>query len=382
VILQCIGRLATATHFSSPIPRLLAVILGLGDHVRRLGLTRAGRDAHSENSRLGRVALVLCAVVGAYAPASAANAGTRTVSATPAPIGVFPGGIAERSIVTFEKTLGRPLDYAHDYINKGSWSSMAITSSWLAQRWTAAGFAGRTVFTLPMLPDRGGSMKQGARGRHNQHFRVIARRLVAGGQGSSVVRIGPEFNGTWFRWTIRGKGNSTRYKAYWRQIVRTMRSVKGAHFRFDWSPNGGSAWIDGGKRRLRAATAYPGDAYVDYIGLDIYDQSWARHSASPTKRWREFLTQTDGLAWHANFAAAHRKPMTFPEWGLVKRHDGRGGGDNPYFIEQMHTWIQTHPVAYHLYFESHDPSGDYRVFGGTFPNAAQSFVRFFGGTGT
>lgn len=358
------------------------MILGQGGHVRRHELGRATRELHSEGSRFRRVLLVFCAIAGACAPTSAASAGPRTVSATPAPIGVFPGGIEGRSIETFEKTLGRPLDYAHDYINKGSWSSMATTSSWLAQRWTAAGFAGRTVFTLPMLPDRGGTMKQGARGRYNGHFRRIARRLVARGQGSSVVRIAPEFNGTWFRWTIHGKGNSTRYKSYWREIVKTMRSVPGAHFRFDWAPNGGSSWVNGGKRRLRAATAYPGDAYVDYIGLDIYDQSWARHNASPTKRWREYLTQTDGLAWHARFAAAHGKPMTFPEWGLVKRHDGLGGGDNPYFIEQMHNWIQTHPVAYHLYFESHDPSGDYRVFGGTFPRAADTFVRYFGAQGT
>ena len=73
--------------------------------------------------------------------------------------------------------------------------------------------------------------------------------------------------------------------------------------------------------------------------------------------------------------------MTFPEWGLVKRSDGRGGGDNPYFIRQMHRWIQTHNVAYHLYFESTDPNGEYRVFSGTFPKAAQSFVRYFGRPG-
>jgi hypothetical protein len=103
------------------------------------------------------------------------------------------------------------------------------------------------------------------------------------------------------------------------------------------------------------------------------------HSRNPTRRWREFLTQTDGLLWHARFAAAKGKPMTFPEWGLVKRRDGHGGGDNPYFVRRMHKWIQTHPVAYHLYFESRDPSGDYRLFGGTFPKAAQSFVKHFGG---
>ncbi|MDP8967824.1 MAG: hypothetical protein M3N04_04420 [Actinomycetota bacterium] len=302
------------------------------------------------------------------------------MNATPAPIGVFPGNVAKRSVLSFEQQLGRRVDYAHDYIHNGSWRSITDVQ-WLAQQWSAAGFAGRTVLTVPMLPNRGGSMKAGARGAYNKRFRLLARRLVAGGQRDAILRVGPEFNGTWFRWTIAGPRGSARYRSYWRQIVKTMRRVRGANFRFDWSPNGGSSWVRGGKRRLRAASAYPGDRYVDYIGLDVFDQSWAPHSSSPSLRWREFMNQTDGLVWHARFAAAHDKPMTFPEWGLVKRRDGRGGGDNPYFIEQMHRWIQTHDVAYHLYFESRDPNGEYRVFSGSFPNAAQSFVRHFGAQG-
>jgi hypothetical protein len=70
--------------------------------------------------------------------------------------------------------------------------------------------------------------------------------------------------------------------------------------------------------------------------------------------------------------------MTFPEWGLAKRRDGYGGGDNPYFITQMRRWIGRHRVAYHLYFESRDPNGEYRVFSGKFPNAARQFVLEFG----
>jgi len=320
---------------------------------------------------------VCCAVTGMSAPTGAASTGSRAANATPAPIGVYPGGVTERSVKAFEQRLGRRVDFAHDYIHKNSWS--AITNvGWLARDWSAAGFAGRTVLTVPMLPNRGGSMARGARGEYNKRFRLLARRLVAGGQKRAILRIGPEFNGTWFRWTIAGRGGSASYKGYWRQIVTTMRRVPGARFRFDWSPNSGSSFVGGSKRRLRAATAYPGDSYVDYIGLDVFDQSWAKHSASPYLRWREFMRQPDGLAWHARFAAVHGKPMTFPEWGLVDRPDGRGGGDNPYFIERMHSWIQTHPVAYHLYFESRDPNGEYGVFSGIFPKAAQSFVRYFG----
>ena len=361
------------------------VAAGPGDGVSRRRLSRATRGEEGGTSRLRRLLLVLCAfaVAGASVDAlggaakSAMQAGSAQ-SPTPAPIGVFPGD-APRSVASFQKQLGRPLDYAHDYINKASWATMTDVTS-VAKTWTDAGFAGRTVFTVPMLPDSGGSMAQGARGRYNERFRLLARRLVAGGQGSAVLRIGPEFNGTWFRWTIKGKRGSSDFKAYWRQIVRAVRAVQGANFRFDWSPNGGSSYVAEGKRRLRASTAYPGDAYVDYIGLDVFDQSWAPHGADPFKRWRELMTQTDGLLWHARFAAAHGKPMTFPEWGLVKRSDGRGGGDNPSFVTNMHYWFQTHPVAYHLYFESRDPNGEYGVFSGEFPEAAKQFISIFGVT--
>ena len=170
------------------------------------------------------------------------------------------------------------------------------------------------------------------------------------------------------------------YAAYFRQIVDTMRAVPGASFRFDWSANNGSSYTASGGQ-LEAESAYPGDAYVDYIGLDVYDQSWAAWKADPAARWNEYLNARNGLRWHASFAAAHGKPMTFPEWGLAARADGNGGGDSPYFVEQMYWWLRAHDVAYHLYFESADPNGEYGIFSGRFPNAAARFVEYFGPNG-
>jgi hypothetical protein len=294
-----------------------------------------------------------------------------------APLGVFHGSAATRDVAAFGTRLGRPVDLVHDYLGKKNWAAIADVS-FLADRWREAGFAGRTVFTVPIIPDSGGSLASGAAGRYNTHFRLLAQRLVSGGQAKATLRLGHEFNGTWFKWTINVPGGARHYAAYWRQIVRTMRSVRGARFKFDWAPNAGSSYVGGGGRQLSAASAYPGDAYVDYIGLDVFDQSWASNTSAASERWKHLVRQKDGLNWHSRFAKAHNKPMTFPEWGLVERRDGRGGGDNPYFVERMYKWIQTHPVAYHLYFESRDPNGDYRVFGGRFPKAAKSFVREFG----
>ncbi len=112
-----------------------------------------------------------------------------------------------------------------------------------------------------------------------------------------------------------------------------MRSVPGQHFEFDWCPTLGKASVAPDR-------AYPGDAYVDYVGADVYDNSWIADYRDPVARWNDFVTQPYGLQWQSDFATAHGKPMTFPEWGLSTRSDGHGGGDDPYFIQQMYDWIR------------------------------------------
>lgn len=297
--------------------------------------------------------------------------------ARPVSMGVYVGAGHAQRIPPFEQQLGRRVDYVADYLDKSSWEAMKSVH-WLGEAW-ANRFRSTAVITVPMLPDEGDvTMADGAAGRYDEHFRQIARNLVGAGLGEAVLRIGPEFNGRWFKWSIGRTDGGKLYAAYFRHIVTAMRSTEGANFKIDWCPNGGSAFREDGKGQLDAASGYPGDIFVDYIGLDVFDQSWTPGSKNDEARWREFVTMKNGLAWHARFAAAHHKPMTFPEWGLAARPDGHGGGDNPYFVKKMFQWMQTHRTAYHLYFESGDPNGEYGVFSGDFPKAAASFVNYFG----
>ncbi|MGH2944603.1 MAG: glycoside hydrolase family 26 protein [Solirubrobacteraceae bacterium] len=296
-----------------------------------------------------------------------------------ATLGVYAGAGAPDAVATFESRLGRPVTFVHDTFARENWGTLT-DPRWFVEQWSTTKYAQRVVYTVPMLPDSGGTLAEGARGAYNEHFRTLAQRLVAGGQGNATLRIGPEFNGNWFRWTIAVPHGAADFAAFWRQIVTTMRSVPGANFKFDWCPNNGSSYVGG--KQLQASSAWPGDAYVDYVGLDVYDQSWATHRANAGARWNEYLTQPNGLRWHRAFAAAHGKPMTFPEWGIANRHDGYGGGDSPLFIERMYEWIRTNNVAYHLYFEYADPNADYAMFNGKVPNSARRFVELFGSGST
>ena len=133
------------------------------------------------------------------------------------------------------------------------------------------------------------------------------------------------------------------YAGAFRHAVTAMRTAAGQHFTFDWSV--APSYPDPGQ-------AYPGDAYVDIVSADLYDDTWAVNPKDHAASWNRFLTEPTGLNWLAGFTQQHGKRIAFPEWGLNWRCDGHGGDDDPYFIDQMRSWINNHDVAYETYFNA------------------------------
>jgi hypothetical protein len=301
------------------------------------------------------ILLVVC--LAAAAPAEAAP-----------PAGVFRSAANPAAVARWETWLGRPAHTVLDFLARESWTKIS-SPTWWVERWSRSPYRDRLVYSVPMLPDTSGTLAAGARGAYDHHFRRLARLLVAHGQGGVRIRLGWEFNGDWHRWNAARHPRA--FVAYWRRVVRAMRRQPGAAFRFDWCPNLGRGTI-------APSRVYPGDRYVDFIGADVYDHGWRPGYRRPRPRWRELRDQPYGLRWQRDFARAHRKPISFPEWGIVERADGHGGGDNPYFIERMHDWIAANDVAYHNYFEVDMPGAPIRLMTGRFPRAAAEFRRLFG----
>lgn len=95
------------------------------------------------------------------------------------------------------------------------------------------------------------------------------------------MRPGWEFNGGWYAWAA--KGNAKEFAEYWRQIVTTMRAVPGAKgLTFCWNPTLGD-------QDFPADEAWPGDKYVDYVGVDVYDECWNKD----TYPWPATATTTE-----------------------------------------------------------------------------------------
>jgi Glycosyl hydrolase family 26 len=280
--------------------------------------------------------------------------------------GVYAGSADPAGVQAFAALRGTPVSYAMDSFDMTSWSALMSSAEWAVPQWQATRL--RMVWSVPMLTlDDATSMSVGAAGGYNQYFRALAELLVRDDEGGSIIRIGWEFNGTVYPWSA--VGDPQTYIAYWRQIVRTMRSVAGQHFQFDWCVS------DGATPGFDPASAYPGDDYVDYIGSDVYDEGYAPDWRNAKARWDELKENPSGLTWQAAFAAAHDKPLSYPEWGL--KVGSHGGGDDPYFIQAMFDWFIVHPPAFEIYYNSNAPDSSHQLTGPLFPRSEKLYVKLW-----
>ncbi|PWU18671.1 MAG: hypothetical protein C5B48_14505 [Candidatus Rokuibacteriota bacterium] len=308
----------------------------------------------------GGVAVLLMVLgLSAWASPSPTNA--------PNTLGVYRGASNPAGVKQFARWLGHPAAYALDFVPAKDWQTISNPGG--LGVWHK-GCRCTLVLGVPLIPYSGGTLKDGAAGAYDGYFRQLARKLRRIGLGNAILRLGWEFSGDWYPWSVHDNEQAVEFAGYWRHVVRAMRGVSPA-LRFDWNPAHG--W-----RPFDINRSYPGNAYVDYIGLDVYDQGWQPDFANPQVRWADLVNGDGGLAWHRSFARQHGKPMSFPEWGLSLRSDGHGGGDDPYFIDRMHDWFVANRIAYQIYFEFDAPDGEHRLMVGHFPNGAEAFRERFG----
>jgi hypothetical protein len=270
---------------------------------------------------------------------------------------------------TFERWLGRKVDRVLDGISPQSWDQMKSTAGWIAGCWQGQNV--QVTVTVPMIPwDGKSSIAQGVKGSYDHHFYQIGQALVAKGLNNAVIRIGPEHNASWFVWS--SLKNPEDWATYWRRIVIMMRTVPGQNFKFDWT-------VALGPGVKSPEPAYPGDAYVDIIGADVYNANFYPTTINQAQLWNILRDSPFGLKWHAAFAAKHGKMMSYPEWATGYRPAGFGGGDDAIFMRNMSAWIKSNNVLYHSYWDYAAPDYNGKISDGSQPKAGAEYLNAFGG---
>lgn len=184
-------------------------------------------------------------------------------------------------------------------------------------------------------------LQQGANGDFEPYARILATNLVNAGLGNSIIRLAHEANGTWYPYSIPNTPTGdAEWIQLWRDTALAMKSVPGAHFRFDWT-------VAAGHRNVPLTSFYPGDDVVNIIGIDVYDSG----ITTQTNRWQHFYTEPMGVQEVLRFAQAHGKPLSIPEWGLEPAAStSQGGNDDPGFVEGLASVVANNNVAYQSYF--------------------------------
>lgn len=230
---------------------------------------------------------------------------------------------------------GAELRVGHTYLPGDRWSNIEGPPGFLDvwADWKREKDDRMLVLNVPMMErnEEGVSddevrelLGQGADGEFDHHYRALAERLVALDVPETVIVLGWEMNG--ITYTHRCGPDPEAWKKYWNRIVSTMRSVPGQEFKFDFTPTRG-------KDALPWTQCYPGDDSVDILGMDSYDQ--------PTGlSFDEQVKEPYGLQAHVDFAKAHGKPISYPEWGLFRN------GDNAEYMRRMLAWMDEHRPLY------------------------------------
>lgn len=165
-------------------------------------------------------------------------------------------------------------------------------------------------------------------GAYDAYLRAFARAARTWGR-PLIVRLGHEMNLARYHWggdpADYGPDSPARYQRLYRHVVEVCRSEGAGNLLWAFCPNAesnphpqwhGAAW--------NTATAYyPGDAYVDLLGMDGYN--WGRSQTMAAQgwdsRWQEFAELFGGLRAELR-ALAPDKPLLVFETSC-----SRAGGD-------------------------------------------------------
>jgi hypothetical protein len=282
-------------------------------------------------------------------------------------MGVFagPGCYGVANLPGFAHWLGDPAHHVTENFDQSSWPHLVSDAEWSIECYASVRSTVGLTFSIPMLPADGVStLAKGAAGAYDTVFTHIAETLVSKGFATTIVRIGWEFNGNWQPWSSYTDNDS--FIRYYQRIVTLMKSVPGARFVFEWCPNLGTG-------TLAPSNSYPGDDYVDIVGMDVYDSHWSPIDATPQGRWTLFVTRDYGLQWQVDFANAHGKRYSFPEWGCC----GDSTGDDPYFINHVADWLKSNSYLYADYWDNNSAYQG-SLSDGQYPNAAAAYIADFG----
>jgi hypothetical protein len=195
----------------------------------------------------------------------------------------------------------------------GDWGAVANYSAYGIDQMNT--WSGAAPVTIPLvgwpMTDYGNNSSSDfaniAAGGWDSRFTAAYNSYVNHGYRTIYIRPGWEMNGDWYPWSVT-PSNAAGFAAAFRRIADHAHAYSGAIVKTVWNPG----YIPGGGTDF--TTFYPGDNYVDFIGIDTYGATSGVDPNGP------LFTYSDNNHFSLDdccrFAIAHNKMMCFPETGV------------------------------------------------------------------
>ncbi len=257
----------------------------------------------------------------------------------------------QAAVASWDNTTNSTTNCVLAYLNGAptwaQWEDPWVTSSqygyapWVAQ----APQSRQLILQVDLIPDSLENVSDPlsweqscAAGDFNSYATQLGTNLVAAGLQNSVIRLGAEMNGTWEADYMGGTAQEQQlWATCFANEVTSLRAAAGENFLIDWDPN---------SCNIPYSTIYPGNAYVDIIGIDLYDV--ACQTPSTAVSFSALASEGDGLDSIEAFATSQGKPMSLPEWGL----ESSPAGDDPAYIDGIGAAFSNHDYAFEAYFDA------------------------------
>ena len=227
------------------------------------------------------------------------------------------------------------------------------------------------------------SMASVASGAHDGTLRAIAE-AIAQHQTADVnpliyVRPGWEATNA-YPWKVFSGTNKVfdealaqDYVDAFRHVATLFRSVDD-RFRVEWNQNYSNK--DATNVFYDLNKIYPGDRFVDVVGVDAYNVQRFPGQEDPVAGWGYKASAPFGLNWFSSFAASHGKPLALTEWGI----DSDGFG---YYVDKLAEFVRTNNVIYTHYWNADaKTNGNDTLTDGSKPATAAAVASEFGSRGS
>lgn len=195
-------------------------------------------------------------------------------------------------------------------------------------------------------------------GEWDGHIREWAQDIKAWGK-PVFIRWGHEFNIEGYPWCIvNNNRDPKKYIAAFRRVRNIFRKEGANNAIFVWAPMNDSwpkePWND-------MHLAYPGDEYVDWIGLDGYNWGTSRDWSS-WQSFKELFRDVAREMWRKHPS----KPIMIAEFASANE-----GGDKAKWIEDMFQDLKRMPYIKSVYWFDEKKEADWRI-----DSSAKTFASF------